>query len=245
MAAKNHECLTLALAEVPRTPPGSIGRPDLVIGGIGCASELNDGQTGRNVALMGFAVIAKEIANDPTLLGDDRSGAWMAVVDAYDALGDKVAKQEASLAWVAFLESAAANAKTPEARAVFDTHRMMAYLAVGRGADAVTALERSERDFPDDYNPPARKANALMELGRLDEAVVAINRALTLVYGPRRLRVRAIEASIYEKRKEIPAARNALESAIKEGLALPEAQRPTKQIATLAKRLAALQVETP
>jgi len=234
------EGLALALTEVPRTAVGAAGRADLVIGGIGCATELPETDPARKPGLETLLPTARELANDRSLLGDDRSGAWMAIVDAYGALGDDAAKKATSLAWVEFLESAAANAKTPEARAVFDTHRMVAYLAVGRGVDAVAALERSERDFPSDYNPPARKANVLMELGRYDEALVSLNRALGLVYGPRRLRLRMTEASIHEKRNDRPAARAALESALREAKELPEAQRPNKVVATLEKRLAGL-----
>jgi hypothetical protein len=80
----------------------------------------------------------------------------------------------------------------------------------------------------------------LLELGRLDEAVVAVNRALGLVYGPRRLRVRMTEASIHEKRQDLAAARRALETALAEAAALPEAQRPERLVQDVEKRLQAL-----
>ncbi len=239
-AERYAEGLALALAEVPRAPIGAAGRPDLVIGGIACATSLPATDPSRSPGLEALLPAARELADDPALLGDDRSGAWMAVVDAYKALGNAAAEKQASLAWVTFLESAAANAKTSEARAVFDTHRMVAYLAVGRGIDAVKALERSERDFPSDYNPPARKAYVLMQLGRFDEALVAVERALALVYGPRRLRVRMTEASIHEQRNDRPAARAALEAALREAAELPDAQRPMKLVADIEKRLAGL-----
>ena len=237
---RHAECLALSLAEAPRAPPGAAGRPDLVIGGIYCAAALPAEDPARRPGLEALVPIARQLADDPSLLGDDRSGCWMAVVDGYKALGDEPAQKAASLSWVAFLESAAAAAPNAESRAVFDTHRMVAYLAVGRGLDALAALERSERDFPGDYNPPARKALVLVELGRLDEALASVDRALSLVYGPRRLRVRMTEATVHEKRKDPAAARRALETALAEADALPEAQRPTRLVADIQKRLAAL-----
>ena len=235
-ADKNDECLALTEAEVPRTKPGDAGRPDLVIGGIGCATSLPASDVTR-AALETFAPLAHQIANDPTMLGDDRSGAWAALVDADKALGrDQVATYDA---WIAFLESRDA-AKSPEQRQVFDMHRMYAYLGAKRPADAIKVLDQSARDFPSDYNPPARKAYVYLETARYDLALVEIERALSLVYGPRRLRVRAMEATIHEKRGDPAAARTALQTALREGEALPEAQRPTKLIADLTKRLAAL-----
>jgi len=67
-----------------------------------------------------------------------------------------------------------------------------------------------------------------------------VERALSLVYGPRRLRVRMTEATVHEKRKDIAAARRALETALAEAAALPDAQRPTRLVADIDKRLAAL-----
>ena len=88
--------------------------------------------------------------------------------------------------------------------------------------------------------PPARKALVLIELGRFDEALASVYRALSLVYGPRRLRVRMTEATVHEKRQDPAAARRALETALREADALPEAQRPTRLVADIQKRLAAL-----
>lgn len=232
----NAACLALTQAEVPRTKPGDAGRPDLVIGGIGCATALPATEQTR-AALESFAPLALEIANDTSMLGDDRSGAWAALVDANKALGrDQVATYDA---WITFLESRDA-AKSPEQRQVFDMHRMYAYLGAKRPDDAIRVLEQSARDFPDDYNPPARKAYVYLETARYDLALVEIDHALGLVYGPRRLRVRSMEATIHEKRGDIAGARAALQIALQEAEALPEAQRPKKLIADLTKRLATL-----
>lgn len=236
---RHEECFALAQAEVPRAPEGAAGRPDLVIGGISCGAALP--RSAERDRVIGELVrIARALAADDALLGDDRSGAWMAVVEGLGALDDQAGVAAANAAWAALLDRLRADAKTPAERAVYDTHVALAFVAVGRGPDALAALAQSGRDFPDDYNPPARTANVLIELGRFDEAKVAIERALSLVYGPRRLRLRSVEATIHEKLADRAGARAVLEAALAEADALPEAQRPKKLVETLKKRLAGL-----
>jgi len=99
-------------------------------------------------------------------------------------------------------------------------------------------MEQSERDFPKDYNPPARKANILLQMGRVDDALTAVKRALELAYGPRRLRVRMTEVAILEKKGDTEGVKAALTAALEEGKALPEEQRPAKLMADIAKKLA-------
>ena len=50
-------------------------------------------------------------------------------------------------------------------------------------------LEQSEKDFPNDYNPPARLALAYKAMKQYDEALAASDRALAKVYGPRKIAV--------------------------------------------------------
>ena len=44
-------------------------------------------------------------------------------------------------------------------------------------------FEQSQRDFPDDYNPPARLALAYRALKRWDEALAASDVAMSKAYG--------------------------------------------------------------
>jgi hypothetical protein len=75
-------------------------------------------------------------------------------------------------------------------------------------------LDESERDFPDDYNPPARLARAYLTMKRLDEARAAIARASARVYGPRSLRVFALAADVAKARGDAASQQTALESAL-------------------------------
>jgi tetratricopeptide (TPR) repeat protein len=135
-------------------------------------------------------------------------------VDAlHDQHRDDDAKRLAQ-ARVAFLDAQAARAPTPSARAVFDAHRLLAYTAMGDPGRAIPMLQRSERDFPDDYNPPARLAKALFDTKRYDDALIAIEQALRLAYGPRKLRFWSLEADVYEAKGDRAGARRALQGAL-------------------------------
>ncbi|HTB74040.1 MAG TPA: tetratricopeptide repeat protein, partial [Polyangiaceae bacterium] len=72
----------------------------------------------------------------------------------------------------------------------------------------------SERDFPGDYNPPARLGKVYFDLKRYDDAVAALERALTRAYGPRKLRLWSLEADVLVAKGDRAGARRALESAL-------------------------------
>jgi tetratricopeptide (TPR) repeat protein len=98
-------------------------------------------------------------------------------------------------------------------------------------------LQQSEREFPKDYNPPARLSSVYLKLGRFDEALAANDRALALVYGPRRIRVLLTRADVYKGKGDAAMERKTLEGAIAFAKSLPEGQKPEETIAGLEKRL--------
>jgi tetratricopeptide (TPR) repeat protein len=106
-------------------------------------------------------------------------------------------------------------------------------------------LEQSERDFPKDYNPPARLALVYQKLGRWDEALVASDRALGLVYGPRRIRVLLVRADVYKGKGDAAMERKTLEDAVAFARSLPEAQQPAETLADLEKRLGVVNASRP
>ena len=123
---------------------------------------------------------------------------------------------------------------------MFDPHRLGAYLALGQPERAVPMLLESERDFPEDYNPPARLAKAYLEMKKLDEAAAAVDRARTRVYGPRIMRVLAMAADIAKARGDRAGEKKALEEALArtEKATLTTGQKKVRD--GLAKRLADL-----
>ncbi len=137
----------------------------------------------------------------------------------------------------AFLEAEASRAKTAEERAVFDSHRLGAYLDLGQPERAIPMLEQSEKDFPGDYNPPARLASAYRAMKKWDEAAAASDRALAKAYGPRKIGILQTRANIEVGRGDAAASRRALEEALRSAEAMPEGQRSEVTIAALKKKL--------
>jgi len=140
-------------------------------------------------------------------------------------------------AWVADLDARAARATTREQRTSMDPNRLGAYQAAGEIERAIPMLEQSEREFPKDYNPPARLALVYQKLGRWDQALAASDRALALVYGPRRIVVLLTRAQIYQGKRDAASAKKTLEDALAFARSLPEGQRSEQRIADIQKWL--------
>ena len=207
-------CVSLAADEAPRLPPGT-ALADVLRAAMSCAEDLPKAAP-QHARLPELAALGERVALDPTqpILADDRSDLCSYVVGAFTELGRKDAVRRVAMAWSAFLDDQAAKAPTPEARAVFDAHRLLAYLALGQPERAVTMLQQSERDFPLDYNPPARLGTAYLAMKRYDDALAAVKLALGRAYGPRKLRLWALQADIYEARSDRADARRSLAEAL-------------------------------
>jgi hypothetical protein len=138
------------------------------------------------------------------------------------------------------LESDATSATTEKGAQVHDYARMNSLLALGRGDEAVTLLQARAKAIPDDYEPRARLASALFRLKRFDEASVAVDDAIRLSYGPRRLRYLSLKADIEGARGDVAASRAALQRIVDDGAALDKAMKASGIVKTAADRLAAL-----
>src|SRR5262249_29150610 len=139
--------------------------------------------------------------------------------------------------WASMLEGEARKAKTADARAVYDSHRLTAYLDLKEPERAIPMLEQSERDLPNDYNPPARLGLAYRTMGKYDEALAAYDRALKKVYGPRKITVLRGKADTYALKGDKESAKRTIEEAIRYADSLPEGQRSDATIAALKKKL--------
>ena len=172
------------------------------------------------------------------IAADDISSVYETLADEREDAGDEAGKTRyldgrAS----AFLDREAARATTPEQRAVFDSHRLGVALALGRPERAIPMLEQSERDFPDDYNPPARLAAAYKAMKRWDDALAASDRALTKAYGPRKLLILQNRADILAGKGDAAGARATISEALAMAESLPEGQKSERTIAALRKKL--------
>ncbi len=226
LADRGAECARAALELLPRIG-GTPSSASVAAVGLDCAVGLEAEAPGRGAAIADLERAARAALDDPGLglAADDRSGIYISLIGAREDARDEAGKKRLAGEWIALLESAAAKASTPDARAVFDSHRLSAYLEIGEPQRAIPMLEASERDLPADYNPPARLAVAYREMKDYVRALAASDRALAKAYGPRRLGILRTRAKIQAESGDRAAARATLESAIAEAQGLP-AGRP-------------------
>jgi len=194
-----------------------------------------------------FEKASNEIAVDPSipLSGDDRSGLYIGLLDARKDANDSLGARRVAEAWSKALDDAAAKAPTPDARTVYDSHRLSAYVELGQPEKAVPMLQQSEKDFPDDYNPPARLAIAYRNMKKYPEALAASDRALSKVYGPRTLTVLNARTDIYLAMGDTTGARGNLEKTIVAAGNVLEKDRAERFIPTVQKRIDGLKRPSP
>ncbi|HTM57569.1 MAG TPA: hypothetical protein VL123_04065 [Candidatus Udaeobacter sp.] len=210
--------------------------------GLEAALGLPDSAGGRAALVTVLERDSRAIVSDRSvsMAADDRSGVYIALLDARKDAHDSTGASRVAAEWASFLEGEAAKAKTPDARMVFDSHRLAAYLELDHAERAIPMLEQSERDAPDDYNPPARLAVAYRALKRWNDALAASDRALARAYGPRKLGMYQVRCDIYLGLRDTTGARKTLESALSEAEALPPGQRSERTIEGLRHRIGTL-----
>lgn len=235
----SQRCADRALALYPRVR-GTSSAFNVVSTGLSCATDLDAKSWNRSELIARLEKATRETlaaAGKIAMSADDRSGLYESLVDARDQAKDVAAAQTLREQWAAFLEGEAAKAKTPDQRAVFDPHRLTVYLGLKQPEKAIAMLEQSERDLPNDYNPPARLISAYRAAGRFDDALAASDRALKLAYGPRKIGIYRNRAAVYLAKGDKENARKTLEEAIHFTEALPTEQRSDRMIASMKKQL--------
>ena len=236
----SEESLTCARASRDALPKlqGSPSLPGVAASGLGCALDLPADNPEKKKFVALFEPLTDRLLRDPKIemSGDDRSGIFQVLIAAREDAKDDEGKKRLTREWSDFLDGEAAKAKTPDDRAVYDSHRLSAYLALEEPQRAIPMLEASERDMPGDYNPPARQALAYKAMKEYDKAIAASDRALKLAYGPRRLGILRTRADIFLGKDDKDAARKVMEQAIAEAKALPEGDNTKAQIESLQKK---------
>jgi len=238
MARDNSRCVEEALVLYPRVK-GTYSAMNVAAGGLGCATELKADDPRRANAVAALEKASRETLDDASipLSGDDKSGLYQSLISARDEMKDEAGAQALRQEWSAFLENVAAKAKTPEQRAVYDSHRLTAYLELKTPEKAITFLEQSERDFPKDYNPPSRLSLVYKALGKYDEALAATERALARAYGPRKIGIYRNRSDIFALKGDKESAKKTLEEAIRYAEGLPKEQQAASAIASMKKKL--------
>jgi tetratricopeptide (TPR) repeat protein len=201
--------------------------------GLECALNTPKSAPRRSELIAALEPRVVDALSSPDLIADDRGWLYQLLVEAAKARDDKSLAKERALEWLAFLDREAAKSQTAEARASLDSYRVSAAIESGDPARAIPALEASERDLPRDYNPPLRLASVYTRLGKYDQALRAADRAMSKVYGPRKLNVYETKANIYLKKGDRQSAVRVLEEGLRAAESLPKAQRSEKAVARL------------
>jgi thioredoxin-like negative regulator of GroEL len=239
-AKDTRACTDAATREGPSLPMGG-ARANVAVLGAYCTHDEPLGSPARTqLGALKQELYAVVRAKDAPLLADDRSGVFEELAYVLKDTGDQTAVKPLATEWAAFLEREAARAPNPKARVVFDAHRVLAYLELGEPARAVPMLTQSERDFPTDYNPPARLAKVHHEMHHEDEALAAVGRAIPLAEGPRRLRLYLLKADILATKGDRAGEASLLDEALAFAAQVPLREGYEKLRAQMAERRAKL-----
>ncbi len=237
---RREECAAVARNAYPRlkSSPSAAG---VAGSGLDCALGMKDGDPQKAELVAANAAFAREVVAGPKtgLAGDDVSALFSSLAEERDAAKDEAGSKRYLEEWAAYLEGEAAKAKTPAERTVFDAHRTSVCVALGQPERVVPALLLSEKDFPDDYNPPQRLAIAYGAMKKYDEALAASDRAMARAYGPRKLVVYRTRAGLYKDKGDVAAAKKTLEEMLAYAEGLPKEQVSERTIAGIRKQLEA------
>ena len=234
---QSDKCAAAALALYPRVK-GTYSAANVAANGLECATDKPEDRETFDA----LETAARETLDNPKipLSADDKSGLYQTLIDGRVALKDEEGAHKIREQWASFLEGEAKKAKTAEQRAVFDSHRVTVYMDLKEPERAVPMLEQSERDLPNDYNPPARLGLIYRTMGKYDEALAAYDRALPKVYGPRKISVLRGKADTYALKGDKEAAKRTMQEALRYAESLPEGQRSDAAIASIKKKLATM-----
>jgi thiol-disulfide isomerase/thioredoxin len=180
------ECVTVGRAHLAEVK-GAAVPADFAATLVGCADEAKvaDSKAAHAEAVARLKAFTADPPADAS--ADDRADAWNILSSALADDGDEAGARQAQEQRLAVLEKAAAGNEDPLLAQTIDNQRAQAYVALGRGEEAVKMLEAREQELPNSYEPPARLASALSKMDKLPEALVAVERAIAKSYGPRQL----------------------------------------------------------
>jgi len=234
----DEQCATRAL-ELYRRLKATRSGANVAAVGLDCATSLDEKNANRAELMAKLETATRQSLDEPKmdLAGDDRSGMYVSLIGARKTLKDDAGAKKLAEEWSDFLEKIASQAKTPEQRAVYDSHRLTAYMDLGTPEKAIPMLEQSARDFPDDYNPHARMSWAYRAMKDYGKAIAESDLALSRAYGPRKLLILRQRSEIYVAKGDKESAKKALSDAIFFAKQLPRQQVREGTIAGLEKKL--------
>jgi thiol-disulfide isomerase/thioredoxin len=177
------------------------------------------------------------LAERSELTPDDQADGCANLAEARSALGNEAGARAALEQRLAILQRAEAG--KPDALAVaLDWALTDTLISQGRAQEAADLAARRERALPDNYNPPHYLAKAYKALGRNDEGLAALERALRLAYGPRRISLLSLKADLLLAAGRKDEARQVVADQLAQYRALPEGQRSPAREKQVEQRLA-------
>ena len=146
---------------------------------------------------------------------DDRSDVMMYLRETLVILGRKDEALKVAEAQRAMLDDAAAKATDPMHAMTYNWPRAEVYVFLDKPLELVPALEKSIKDLPKEYDPPARLGWIYLKAGKLDEAAKYTDQAIALAYGPRKVRTLTQRAEIAAKQNDRATERAMREQIVK------------------------------
>jgi len=219
--------------------PGSAAPVDFLYYVRDCAKKLPEGDERKGV-LAAARARAVLLAESPPAGAsvDDRADAHAVAAEALREEGDKAGAARLETRRLSLLEEAARSARTPVEAQVYDYERLMTLIALERPAEAVTILEERTKQLPDSYEAHARLAQALIAAKELRRAVGALDRAVALAYGPRKLGYLARKADVLGSLGDRDAQIATLREEVRGWASLPSGHADEGRLADAEKRLA-------
>jgi len=198
----------------------------------------------KDTALRDRAITAlKSVLADPTapLSVDDRAEALGYLRDALDETGDDAGATEAAEQARKLLDDAFAAAPTAFQRMTYIWPRAEVYAYLERPLDLVADYAKLSAELPTEYDPPARLGWLYLQARKYPEAAQWTDKALALVYGPRKARLLSQRAEIAAGAGDKATERAMREQAVKLWESLPPGQQNADSLAKAKAALAALQ----
>lgn len=214
---------------------------DLTASALACAAQLpkDDARTGL-LRVRARTELERLCTNaHAELTPDDRADACGLWLEISETLKDDAARARAAQTRLAVLE-AAARGMPDEVAAIYDFARSDTLVKLGRGEEAIAMLEARGRALPQNYNPPHQLARVFRALKRWDDGLTAIDRALPLAYGPRKLGLLGVKVDLLLGAGKNDAALAVLREQLAGYRALPEGQKRPDAEKAVAERLEGL-----
>ena len=234
-------CAELGMREVDRAGQGKTASvTDFAYYADECAASLDEAKARGLRERLRTAVAAAVDAPDAPLSIDDRSDALVRLRELAEELGDPATARAMAVREREMLDGATAAATTAWGRMTYVWPRSEVYAYLGEGEKLVPDLERMAAELPDQYDPPYRLAWIQLQIGKLDEALASAQRAVGLIYGPRKGRALTLVADIHKARGDRKAERAARKATVAFYASLPPGHRSPKAEAAARTALAAV-----